>query len=230
MLNRMSRAIVMAGLAVALAACGDDGSNADAGAGGRFLPLATGTTWTYKVTDNVTLATWTKTSTVEAEEAVTPERPAVTAFRVRTTKDSLTGDGDTVSWQEDTGTATVRHKEITYDAAGTAQNLDVYTPFKLRLDEAGAHLTGGAQWTETYEEASTDLLTSLTTTLEKTEQWTIEAAAQSVTVPAGTFDCVRVRRVNTAGGADKTYWFARGVGKVKESGDKTEELMSFTAP
>ena len=35
-------------------------------------------------------------------------------------------------------------------------------------------------------------------------------------MPAGTFSCVRVRRVDDDNGV-KTYWYAAGVGKVKEA-------------
>jgi hypothetical protein len=54
-----------------------------------------------------------------------------------------------------------------------------------------------------------------------------------VAVPAGTFCALRVRRVTstTLGGSDKTYWFARGVGKVKEEGgNQREELTDHALP
>jgi hypothetical protein len=41
---------------------------------------------------------------------------------------------------------------------------------------------------------------------------------------------MRVRRISTAntGGSDKTYWFARGVGKIKEQGvSQLEELLGY---
>jgi hypothetical protein len=57
------------------------------------------------------------------------------------------------------------------------------------------------------------------------------AVDEPVTVPAGTFNCLRVRRrASQQDGSDKTYWFAKGVGKVKEVGGQTEELTSVTIP
>ena len=35
---------------------------------------------------------------------------------------------------------------------------------------------------------------------------------------------------NTASAADKTYWFAKGVGKVQEMGEAVETLTAYTIP
>jgi hypothetical protein len=54
-----------------------------------------------------------------------------------------------------------------------------------------------------------------------------------VTVPAGTFTTVHVQRVSGSGSTkQKDYWFAKGVGKVKETGggQQNEELMSYSIP
>ena len=50
-----------------------------------------------------------------------------------------------------------------------------------------------------------------------------------LTVPAGTFTCLHLHKVGTDDStAQKDYWFARGVGKIKESGGQTEELASYS--
>jgi hypothetical protein len=66
----------------------------------------------------------------------------------------------------------------------------------------------------------------------KTEHWTVEATAEDVTVPAGTFTCLRLHRIgDDPTGADKRYWFAAGVGKVKEEGGgQTEVLTDVSLP
>ena len=56
-----------------------------------------------------------------------------------------------------------------------------------------------------------------------------------VTVPAGTFSTIRLRRQVLVGagggeGADKTFWFAEGIGKIKETGGQTEELSAYSLP
>jgi hypothetical protein len=48
-------------------------------------------------------------------------------------------------------------------------------------------------------------------------KWTVESVNDHVTVPAGTFTCLRVKRVPKHG-APMVSWFAKGVGLVKELG------------
>jgi hypothetical protein len=62
------------------------------------------------------------------------------------------------------------------------------------------------------------------------------AVDEEVTVPAGTFDCVKIERVRTVGtesGALVWYWYAPGVGKVREERPdemEIEELLSVSIP
>ncbi|EAU62156.1 hypothetical protein [Stigmatella aurantiaca] len=44
-------------------------------------------------------------------------------------------------------------------------------------------------------------------------------------MPAGTFQAVVLQKAG--GGTAKTYWFVRGIGKVKEEGGQTEELVRY---
>jgi hypothetical protein len=188
----------------------------------RYLPLATGATWTWHVTPANGNPAYDKTSTVEALE---PEGD-VMAYRVHTVGD----DGDTVSWQHDTGAAIRRLRERSFDLTGALISDQTYTPYKLRLDESNDRLAVGASYTESYTEIETDAQGGVTS-VAKAETWTIEAIDESVTVPAGTYACLRVRRIGTdVGESDKTFWFARGVGKIKETGKQTEELSSYTPP
>ena len=216
-----------------VAACGDDVTVTPDADGGpiecttpraqRLLPLAVGASWTFRVTP----ATGTpedKSSTVEALEDVGGAKAGITAFRVRTAK----LDGSTVSWQEDRCTSITRHREQTFDLANVRKVDTIYAPDKIRVDETTAHTTMGASWAVSYTEVTTDSANQVTT-IAKDESWTVEATGESVTVPAGTFTGIRLRKI-TSGSADKQYWFVPGVGKVKETGDQTEELVSFTLP
>jgi hypothetical protein len=62
------------------------------------------------------------------------------------------------------------------------------------------------------------------------------AVDEQVTVPAGTFDCVKIERVRTVGaesGALVWYWYAPGIGKVREERPiemEVEELVSVSIP
>jgi len=211
-------------LLLALTACATDPAEppqVDCSTGGRYLPLDTGRSWTYRVTTSN--GTQTKTQAVGPLEDVGGAKAGTLAYRVTTTK---TG-GMVVSWQADTGTAIVRHRE--QDLAGAGQTDELYWPHHTRLDEDPAHLAPGATWSEAFSEVALDLATMQSLTVAKTETWTVEAVDEAVSVPAGDFCALRAQRTSSLG-SSKTYWFARGVGKVKEqtsAGDK-EELVSFT--
>jgi hypothetical protein len=187
---------------------------------GRYMELRTGASWTYSIDGEDE-----KRQTVGALEDVGGEKAGVQAFRVETEK----AGGSVVSWQEDTGDAILRHRET--DMAGSTATDEIYEPYRTRISELGAHLEPGATWSEEYVEYLTDLDTGETSTVDKVEHWEVVAVDTPVRVPAGDFCALQVRRTSTVGGSDgsdKTYWFARGVGKIKEVGeDRTEELVDW---
>jgi len=193
----------------------------------RYLPLAVGTSWTYDVTDLSTpgLPAVQKANTVETFESISDDRKnGVVAFRIRTEK----ANGATVSWQEDRCTSIVRHREQSYDMAAIMESDQFYMPSKPRVDETPEHLVMGARWVSSYMEVEVDPVAG-ETTVSKEETWTVEAVNESITVPAGTFITIQLRKV-TSGDADKRFWYAKGVGKIKEEGEQREELRAFTMP
>jgi hypothetical protein len=226
-------AIAVSVVATALAACGDDAPTdlasgvvaCETPAGQRYLPLEVGRSWTYDTSDmggpNVV-----KTSTVEILEDVGERKAGNIAYRVRTGKSSTVGD--VVSWQEDRCTSIVRHREQNFDINDTLLTDQFYVPSKLRVDETPAHLMVGATWTSAYTEVEVDPVLGTRTT-SKDETWTVEALDESVTTAAGTFSCLKVNKV-TSGAASKRYWFALGVGKIREEGEAVETLTAFTVP
>lgn len=213
------------------AGCGDDAPNdVDSGVvecttplAQRYLPLVVGATWTYDTSDMGSPVV-PKTTTFEAYEDVGDRKTGIMAFRQRTEKVA----GHALSWHSDDCTAVTRHREQTYDGAGTLVSDQFYVPGKLRVDETAAHTMLGATWTSAYTEVEVDPVVGTTTT-SKDETWIVEGVDEPVTVPAGTFNALRVRKT-TSGAADKTYWFVLGVGKVKEQGEQVEDLVSYSIP
>jgi hypothetical protein len=220
-------------VSVGVAACGDDApADPDGGVvacstptSARYLPLVVGASWTYDTSD-MGAPNVVKTSTVEAFEDVGDRKAGVLAYRVRTRKSGA--HGDVVSWQEDRCTSIVRHREQSFDLAGTLLTDQFYVPSKLRVDESAGHLAVGMTWTTAYTEVEVDPVLG-TKTVSKDETWSVEALDESVTVAAGTFTCLKVHKL-TSGQADKRYWFAAGVGKVREEGEQIETLTAFTVP
>jgi hypothetical protein len=227
----MTRSLLLAAL---LGACGTEqiSDAPDASieacttpASGRLLPLSIGATWTYIVTPSGGGAPEAKTNTIEAFEDVGDRKAGVMAFRARTEK----LDGITVSWQQDTCDGVRRHRERSLDLAGALISDQFYVPEKIRIDETAAHVVLGATWSTSYVEVEVDPVTAAVATKDKTDLWTIEAVDEEIIVPAGTFTTIKIHRVGEEEGqADKTYWYAKGVGKVREVGKQTEELMSWS--
>jgi len=209
-------------LILLVTACADDGAPPDLECteSGRYLPLAPGNSWTFRVDDGNSV--FEKTQTVGDLEDVGGDKAGTMAYRLTTTKVG----GTTVSWQEDTGDGILRHREL--DQAGSTQTTEVYEPYKLRLDETAAHTTAGATWGEDYMEIITDA-ESVTTMVAKHEDWEVEAVDEPLAVPAGDFCTLRVKRTSLVEGnpgSIKTYWYVAGVGKIKEEGDGQTELLT----
>lgn len=191
-----------------------------------LLPWKVGNSWTYQVTASGVVSS--KVTTVEAAEAVGGSGPnqAVMAFRVVTRKGAAGAD-ESVSWQAPVGDKVVRYREQSYGAmTGMLQLEEHWTPYKLHVDYGPAHVLAGATWVEQYTETKLPV-GAQATSASTGDTWAVTAASQSVTVPAGTFNAV-VFQKTSGGGSAKTYWYARGVGKVKESGaSQVEELSSY---
>jgi hypothetical protein len=109
---------------------------------------------------------------------------------------------------------------------------DWWEPHRLKIDMSPAHTVAGATWTDSYKEfkhATGGAITSST----QSEVWTVVAVDQTVTVtpPGGapkTYPgCIQVSHSNNSGSMTKSFWYARGIGKVKESGAQIEELLDY---
>jgi hypothetical protein len=203
---------------------GDDDDDAqDEVAKGAYLPWSEGNTWTYRVTNNGEVSM--KVVTIGAEEKVggTGPNKDVTAHRVVTKKGEL---DQTVSWQAFEDDRVIRYREQSYhEKTGELELEEHWDPYKLHFDGSLEHTKDGASWLEVYDETKTYASGKPTEEAEQRDRWMVDSHSEKITVPAGTFDAVVVQK---AGGGDvKTYWYVRGVGKVKESGGQTEELVSY---
>ena len=189
---------------------------------GSLFPIKTGNSWTFRTTKGT--ETGEKTQTVGELQKVGGEGPmsGVMAYLMVTTK----GDGmdKTESWQAEVEGRIVRYRERSYAATDGQLELEEYwDPYKLRID--GKQLTVGAAYTEEYSETKL-MAGAAPVTAVSSDAWRVVAVNEMVTVPAGTFSAVVIEKVG--GTSTKRYWFARGVGKVKEqSGAQLEELMRY---
>jgi hypothetical protein len=233
---------VVALAALAVMGCGGSSSSSSAAAGsssgagvdgavapsGNYLPLTVGMSWTYNITA-ASGATGQGATTVEATENA--PMAGQSALRVH----SVWLDGGTLAWEQVSGSAAVRIEEQELDQSGAVIVDKQYMPPILVLDQSEAHLTSGATWTENYMELKTPSTKKKAT--KETTEWTVESVNDSVTVPAGTYNCIRVRRNHTSSKtpSNSVSWYAIGVGKVRETGagqhdDQTLELASVKMP
>jgi hypothetical protein len=191
---------------------------------GSYLPWQEGNTWTYRVTESGVVST--KVTTVGALEPVggTGPNADVEANKVTTSK-GMGGMDLTVSWQLQVGDRVLRYREQAFSAGTGDLELDEHwDPHKIHFDGSPEHTVAGATWLEEYQETKLPV-GGAPETMTARDRWTVIAVDEEVTVPAGTFSALVLTKAG--GTALKTYYYVRGVGKVKEEGTQTEELQSF---
>jgi hypothetical protein len=62
-----------------------------------------------------------------------------------------------------------------------------------------------------------------------THVYTVMSTSTKLTVPAGTFDTVQIKRVDPNTAETKLFWFAKGIGKVRDEVPATGEVAELTA-
>ncbi len=224
-------------IALGLGACGlnegnGPGNTADAntppvtgGDGGpgpstasTLMPMTVGDMWEYQVTDSVTKAKLTKVSKVLEQKVIEGVDTWV--------MESITGASRSVVHLQKTQETVLRSREEEYRANYLLES-KVQKPGSIRgllvMPQAGY------TFTEKYDEDYMKSDGSLVKTKDMTYDWVVDAVDESVTVPAGTFSAVKLRRIRSSNGKEKVLWLAPGVGKVKEieSGGDIEELVKF---
>jgi hypothetical protein len=190
-----------------------------------LLPWAEGNTWTYRVTQAGVQST--KVTTVGAVEPVGGTGPnrGLMAHRTRTTK-GQGGSDETVSWQVVDGDRVIRYREQSFSA--TSGNLALeehWEPHKIHIDGAVDRVAPNASWLEAYVETKLPVGGALSTSNVQ-DRWRVVVDAEMVSVPAGQFVAVVFEKSNAT--TSKRYWYARGIGKVREEGTQTEELVSYS--
>jgi hypothetical protein len=228
----ISRALLMFSIALggsALVGCGGDdddtGAGADAGADGpcgfedRYLPYQTGYQWTYRVTDlgNPDVTTKSQALTMEIDDDLGPVIVQTTTKATGTTISALKREADSV----------LRLRQEDRDELGALERTTVYDPGQNRLDEAPANLVLGAEWDDVYTVTVTDAEGVQVSSGERTDHWEVLGVDVDCSSPLGDFTCLQVRRQRIVGGvSDKQFFYAKGIGKVKEiNANQVEELV-----
>jgi len=207
---------------------GGGGSGSDAAVqptSGDYEPLAVGLSWTYHVNDNG--VSYDKTSAVIATEDAGGQAPGVTVFHL---VDTFPADKQNTWYQVD-GQVVKRLHDNDLDGGGNVKTEDWYSPYRLRVDETPEHTVAGATWSLSFTDTHTPAMKAATSVM-KTDNWRVDGVDEPVTVPYGTFAALHVSRTDPTDGSIKSFWFVRGIGKVKEtnSSGHLEELTARSAP
>lgn len=234
-MKRFSYLLSVALPVLALAACnqadpeGDGESGAASGDSGTepsmiegdYFPLAEGATWTYQHI-NPDGVTW--------DEIVNMRQVTyngATAFEAEDNEDS-NGENTIATFVEQDGKVMRVHKEVML-GGGVIATVD-YDPGFLRFDHTW--LSGDrAMWD--YNRTEYDADGNLSSDNTRNLIFAVESLSTSVTVPAGTFDCVQFVRTRVDNGDSKRFWFAEGVGKIRHESLNTgsvEELTEYQIP
>ncbi|RKH37317.1 hypothetical protein [Corallococcus sicarius] len=195
-------------------------------------PLTQGSTWTYRITDPVN-GVFNKTVTVLGQETVPDTQ--MTAVKVHSKQDRTATTGTVYeenSWQMELTNGLVvrlREEDIT---DGLRTRATTWSPAMMK-----SLATSPASVPWEHRDAVRELITydaGGTEGKDPTYVWKVLAKDVTVTTPAGTFtNAIKVQRdkLNKSGEVkeekQRLYWLVPGVGKVREEGERTEELSSF---
>ena len=184
-------------------------------------PLTQGSSWTYRITDPVT-GTFPKDVTVQGPAQVSDK--GASAIAVVSVQPHI----EEHSWQIVVDGKVLRLREE--DRKNGQPVRDVTWQPSLMMKALSDPKSAG--WTETVTlvETERNLLTGAVDEKEKVYAWTVEAVNQTVTTPAGTFtNAIKLKRSrpDKTDWETRTYWLVPGVGKVREEGERLEELTRY---
>lgn len=205
---------------------GIGGPAPDAGSKQSHFPLVDGATWTYHHTSLLD-EPWDETDSVSETEY---EGQPAFAF-----SDQEDAEGEqTHSTLVVDGTRVYRaYKEV--EVGDILAVTTKYDPAFLRYDEAwtenGLSVTLDDDWTQTCVAASTasSCAPGAVKVGTTTHTYTVLDVNDELTVPAGTFKSVKIQRDNVSDPETKLFWFAAGVGKVREENPSTGAVSELTA-
>lgn len=209
------------------------GPNASAGSGAapmttseQLLPWKVGNSWNYRVSEEGKSST-EKTTSIGPTEIVGGVGPNVDVIANLVTTIETNGKR-TASWQGPSPlnfARIVRFRERDQDSSSALPMESHYDAEKLHVDDTPEHTRTNATWIEEYAEVAVRSGHELAS-MQHEDSWTVLSDDGTVTVPAGTFTSVICLRKEGSAHV-KHYWYVRGIGKVKEQGDRVEELVSY---
>jgi hypothetical protein len=201
--------------------------NEGAAAAVSYLPLEVGALWRYAITRD----DGRRGEGVVSVDGIDYGGPTGGGVEYRIRQDLL--DGTVWSWEGRQATRVVLEQEEIDDRAGNVVDEESYDPPITVVDERAERLAAGAEWPEAFINTVPNAK-GHPKSKRGQAKWQVESVTDQVSVPAGTFTCLRLRR------AQKHHppvisWYAKGVGLVKQQGagplgDQTLALIATRLP
>lgn len=182
-------------------------------------PLTQGSTWTYRITDP-TKGVFDKNVEVLGQQTV-PGTTA-TATAVRSVQPYL----EERSWQVELQSGVVVRLREDDVKGGDVVRSTTWAPATVKsiaqAQAPGWNYTSAIRETVRQDDGTVD-------EKDKTYVWRVVAVNETVVVPAGTFtNAIKIQRDRSdKEGKERVYWLVPGVGKVKEDGERLEELSAY---
>jgi hypothetical protein len=182
--------------------------------GSLHYPFVDGGSWTY-LHERLGDAPWSETIEMHVDDCL---------YRTETVGDP--NGSERLRWLDRKGSVIHRVRKLDVIPGGTEIEV-VYEPGFPRFDDALLELNPGESITHEYER--TERVAGTEDTEPRVQRYTLEATGLDVDVPAGSFsDVVRVRRTREPDVESTSFWYAPGVGKIREEELATGHVESLT--
>lgn len=200
-----------------------------------YHPLVSGSWWEYSHSD------WVER--VELTTADVNGQPAFLAVDSPNPSDDLRSDSIIASI--DGRVARLTKEEYLVGAGGseTLMSSVTYGVGFTRFNEAWAEQAVGFRETPAYERVETRPGEAPRAPEQRRHTFEVVSLSEEVVTGTGTFDCIVIKRTkdwqaeeddgDASDAQTKTFWFARGVGKVQERNEETgntEVLIGYSIP
>jgi hypothetical protein len=206
--------------------CGDKELAGDPDSGAvikDYFPLTPNSWWKYEDLDNP--GTY-HNDAMSGPVAIPGDAQGRSAFLLTRTHSDDAADVHRTYMDSQDGLVVRFRKE--WDKNDGLDQVKVYDPDFLQLDMT--QLQQGDTWKAVFARSDYDGAGALVQRKNKAYQYTVEAINDPQTVKGTSLSCVRIARVDLMDGDTKTFWYAEGVGRVKETGvasDSTDEQQEM---
>ena len=192
-----------------------------------YLPLQVGAVWRYAITAMTVAGERVSSASMESTTEVrTAPRPNIGFAKISSFRTIW-------SWEERQEERVELEQEEIDDRAGNVIDEESYDSAHHRGRRGADRLAAGAEWPEAFINTAPNAK-GHPKSKRAEAKWRVESVTDQVSVPAGTFTCLRLRRAQKHR-PPLISWYAKGVGLVKQEGagplgDQTLALIATRLP